>query len=226
MRLLRNILALAPYGKPQATYIAHMTVLLQWLPGRANFTGLEHYGGWSARTHARWFARPFPFVRLAVAALGAVHPRSLWELLIVDASSCLRVVAGPGSGWFRAGMDRAARWGLEVTLLDAMDLEEGGAYFLGTRQSPGIVRSRRETAVDAALSLLREAVAAGARYIFGAHGVAAHGGYSGRTFVEGVRALDPVGRLRKDSVLRFPYAGPHTCRPGRCRQFDGPISPA
>ena len=46
--------------------------LLQWLPGRLNFTGLEHYGGRPARTPARWFARPFPLARLAVAALGAL----------------------------------------------------------------------------------------------------------------------------------------------------------
>ena len=60
MRLLRNILALAPCGKPQGTHFAHVTALLQWLPGRLNFTGLEPCGGRSARTHVRWFARPFP----------------------------------------------------------------------------------------------------------------------------------------------------------------------
>ena len=40
--------------------------------------------GEPARTHARWFARPFPFARLAVSALGAVHPRSMWELLVLE----------------------------------------------------------------------------------------------------------------------------------------------
>ena len=33
--------------------------------------------------------------------------------------------------------------------------------------------------------------------------------------------LHAVGRLRKDTVLRFPYTGPHERRPGRRRQFDG-----
>ncbi|MYA03371.1 MAG: hypothetical protein F4Y37_01975 [Caldilineaceae bacterium SB0664_bin_22] len=80
---------MAPCGKPQAAHFAHLVALLQWLPGRLNFTGLEHYGGRSARTHARWFARPFPFARLAVAALGALHPRvseGLGELLVLDTS--------------------------------------------------------------------------------------------------------------------------------------------
>ena len=71
MRLLHNILALAPCGKPQAVHFAQVTVL----PGRVNFTGLDDYGGRSARTHARWFARPLPSVRLTVTALGAVYPR-------------------------------------------------------------------------------------------------------------------------------------------------------
>lgn len=45
MRLLRNVLALALCGKPQADYLAH----------------------------ARWFVRPFSFARLAVVALGALY---------------------------------------------------------------------------------------------------------------------------------------------------------
>ena len=129
-------------------------------------------------------------------------------------------------------MARAARWGLEVTLLAAVDVEEGGAYPLCARQSPGAVRSRRQacgtntgrdTAAEVALALLGEAVEAGARKTLGARWVAVDGGYSNRTFVEGVRKLDlhTVGRLRKDAVLRFPYTGPHERRPGRKRQFDG-----
>ena len=129
-------------------------------------------------------------------------------------------------------MARAARWGLEVTLLAAVDVEEGGAYPLCARQSPGTVRARRdacgadtgrETAAETALALLGEAVAAGAKKTLGARWVAVDGGYAGRPFVEGVRALDlhTVGRLRKDAVLRFPYTGPHERRPGRKKQFDG-----
>ena len=38
----------------QVAHFAHLIVLLQWLPGRLNFTGLEHYGGWSARTCSGW----------------------------------------------------------------------------------------------------------------------------------------------------------------------------
>ena len=45
MRLLRNILALMPCGKPQASHFVHVTELLQWLPERVNFTNLEHYSG-------------------------------------------------------------------------------------------------------------------------------------------------------------------------------------
>ena len=236
MRLLRTLLALMPCGKPQAAHFAHLVALLQWLPGRLNFTGLEHYGGRSARTHARWFARSFPFARLAVAALGALHPRvreGLGELLVLDASFVSKSGGGTwGTGWFWSGMARAVRWGLEVTLLAAVDVEEGGAYPLCARQSPGTVRARRqacgaatgrETTVDVGLSLLREAVAAGALDSLGTRWVAADGGYASRTFVEGVRALDlhAVGRLRKDAVLRFPYTGPHERRPGRRRQFDG-----
>ena len=63
MRSLHNILALAPCGKPQAAHFGHLVELLLWQPERVNFTNLERCGGRSARTHARWFARDFPFAR-------------------------------------------------------------------------------------------------------------------------------------------------------------------
>ena len=61
----------------------------------------------------------------------------------------------------------------------------------------------------------------------GARWVAVDGGYSSRTFVEGVRelGLHTVGRLRRDTVLRHRYTGPHECQPGRRRQFDGRFDP-
>ena len=65
---------------------AHMVALLQWLPGRVHFSDLEFYGDRSARTHACWFARSFDAARRAVVALCTVHPRSQWELLVLDAS--------------------------------------------------------------------------------------------------------------------------------------------
>ena len=233
MQLLRNILAWMPCGKPQAAHFAHLVELLQWLPERVNFTNLEHCGGWSVRTHARWFARAVPFARLAVAALGILRPRPVGELLALDASFVPK--SGDrtwGLGWFWSGMARAARRGLEVSLLAVVDVEAGGAYPLCARQSPGATPSRREacgaapgreTTVDAGLALLRAAVDAGAKAILRVRWVAADGGYSTKTFVEGVRALGlhTVGRLRRDMVLRFRYTGPHARRPGRKRQFDG-----
>ena len=72
MRLLHNILPLAPCGKPQAAHFAHLVELL---------------------------ALDASFV-----------PKSgdqTWDL-----------------GWFGSGMARAARRGLEVSLLTAVDAEE------------------------------------------------------------------------------------------------------
>ena len=111
MRLLHNILALAPCGKPQAAHFAHLVELLLWQPERVHFTNLERCGGGSARTHAHWFARDFPFARLAVAALGAAHPQPVGELLALDASFVPKsgneagAWAGFGAAWpaLRAG---------------------------------------------------------------------------------------------------------------------------
>ena len=226
MRLLCNILALMPCGKPQASFIAHALALLQWLPGRVNFTNLAAYGACSARTCARWFARPFPWARLAVAALCVGHPRRCWEALAVDATFVRKSGRATwGADWFWNGMAQAAQWGLEVTLVAAVDPEEGGAFPLCARQSPGRDGTDAEptTPTAVALALLREVQAAGAGNSLGVRWVVADGGYSSRPFVEGVQALGlhAVGRVRRDFVLRHRYTGPHPRRRGRRQQFDG-----
>lgn len=228
MRLLCNILALMGCGKPQADFMAHVLVLLQWLPGRVNFTHLAYYGGRAARTYARGFGRPFPWARLAVAALCAGHPRGRFCAVAVDASHLHKSGHETwGVGWFWSGMAKAVQWGLEVTLVAAVDPEEGGAFPLCARQTPGrdgtTDAAQPATPVAVALALLREVQAAGAGRSLGVRWVVADGGYSHRTFVEGVQALalHAVGRLRRDFVLRHPYTGPHPRRPGRRRQFDG-----
>ena len=137
MRSLHNILALTPCGKQQTDRIAHL-VLLQWQPERVDFNNFERCGGWLACTETRWFARDFPFSRLAVAALGAARPRPVGERLVLDLSFVPpERVPELGVGCFWSGMACAARQGLEVSLLTAVDVEEGSAYPLCARQSPG-----------------------------------------------------------------------------------------
>ena len=232
MRLLRNILALTPCGKPQASHFAHVTGLLQWLPGRVNFTTLEHYGGRSARTHARWFARPFPFARLGVASLGAVHPRDRWELLALDASFVAKsgdqtwARAGFGAAWpappagaWRLRCWRRWTWRRAAPIPSVPGNPRAPSGRAGRRAGPTPVGRRPRCGPGPAGrgSRGRGPETLGARW------VAVDGGYARRPFVEGVRQLDlhTVGRLRKDAVLRFPYLGSHERRPGRKRQFDG-----
>ncbi len=162
-----------------------------------------------------------------MAALCAGHPRGHFCAVAVDATFVRKSGRQTwGADWFWNGMAQVAQWGLEVTLVAAVDPEEGGAFPLCARQSPsreGTEAAAPATPVAVALALLREAQAAGAGAYLGVRWVVADGGYSSQPFVEGVRALDlhAVGRLRRDFVLRHAYTGPHPRRPGRRRQFDG-----
>ena len=131
MRWLHNLLPLAPCGKPQAAHFAHLVDLLLRLVG-AHPCALV-CAGFSLRPPGR-------------GCPGGGDPQLVGELLALDASF---VPKGGnetwGLGWFWSGMARAARRGLEVSLLVTVDAEEGGAYPLCARQSPGAVPSRRQT---------------------------------------------------------------------------------
>ena len=108
--------------------------------------------------------------------------KGLGELLSLDASFVSKSGRKTwGVGWFWSGMARTVRWGLEASLLAAVDVDEGGAYPLCARQSPTAGRARGkkpdgETAAEVGLALLREAVAAGAGEQPGTRWVAVDGG--------------------------------------------------
>ena len=111
---------------------------------------------------------------------------------------------------------------------------------LGNGLVPGgmarAVRSRREvcgaitgweTAVDAALALLREVVTAGAKDILGAYWVVVDGGYANRTFVKAVRKQEMWTCTTGSYTARSGIAGCRWCmfcpagqRRRRCR---GPL---
>ncbi len=127
MRLLRNAFALTPCGKPQAAHFAHVTELLQWLPGRAHFTDLKQLRGGRSAYPCALVCAALPLRASGRGHLGVGASAGLGELLVVDASFVSKSGRGTwGTGWFRAGMARAVRWGLEVALLAAVDVGEGG----------------------------------------------------------------------------------------------------
>ena len=149
------------------------------------------------------------------------------ELLVLDASFVSKSGRW-GAGWFWSGMARAVRWGMEVTLPAAVDIEEGGTYPLCARQSPGTVRARRQTCgvttgrattVEVGLSLLREAVAAGAKDRLGVRWMAADGGYASRTFW---RACAPWTCTRWADCARMRFSASPT---PSSRTAIGPLPP-
>ena len=212
MQLLRNILALCPAANRRRTTSPTWWNCRSGLPERVNFTNLEHCGGWSVRTHARWFARDFSFAHLAVAALGRRTRSRSGNCGLWTPASCPRAGTGPGAPGLvleQHGPRRAAGAGGFPT--------GGGAYPLYARQSPG------ETTVDASLALLREALNAGAEEILRVRWVAADGSYSTKTFVEGCgpwASTTAQGRLQTKLVLSFQ----HSLRSPLLGPSAGPVS--
>jgi hypothetical protein len=69
-----TLFAIDPEMVPERIY----RIYRDRFPIEFNFRDAKQHLGLAAcqaRIHARWFARPFPFARLAVAALGALRPR-------------------------------------------------------------------------------------------------------------------------------------------------------
>ena len=225
MHLLPILLSSMPGSKHQQKFLTHLMELLPALPGRVNFSDLSRYGGLSARTYARWFARGLEFTRQTLGFLCLAVPADHFLVWAVD--GCFLPKSGKhtfGLGRFWNGCQSRVAKGLEQSCLALVDVTEGAAYAVSAQQCPPPdpqAPSCTRTSLVQALGQLREARAVAHRPAVG-H-VVADGAYSTQTFLQGLGelGLQAIGRLPRNACLRYPYLGPRRRGRGRPRRFDG-----
>ena len=208
--------------KPQRTFLIAFISTLCRCFGRATRANIARLGGPAERTQARWEQEPLDFPALTLKALEiegvSTHPMAA----VMDASFLPK--AGKhtwGLGKFWNGCHARVERGLEISTLGLVDLEEGTAYALETRQTPAALTGE-ETRMDAYLQQfvdMKEQLPKQVRHLL------VDGGYTKRGFIDGVEdaGFDTVGKLRKDADLWYPYTGPHEKRRGRPQKYDGKV---
>ena len=199
------------------------TLLIVW--GRATFTNLSRYSDLNEKTYRRHYAKPADFESVHRELIDQSSAAPTERIAATDCSFV------PKSGKKTEGLDQffngshgKCERGLEWSLLSVVDLTQNSAYTLNAQQTPAQLSRCDETAdqatrIDWYLKQIKQArgsFPADIKYL------AADAYYSKKKWVDGIVALHlhAVGKLRRDSRLRYFYTGPQKPR-GRKRKYAG-----
>lgn len=209
--------------KPQFEFMSRLIGALSAFDGHATMANLSRYGAGSARAIARWCRHPFGFTafNLTMLALAGVLEN---ETLLAVLDCTFLPKSGKstwGVGKYYNGCASRPEWGLEACVLGLADLEENTAYTVDACQTPAEL-PEGWTRMDFYLSVVRRSAS---QLLEHTQHLLIDGGLSSQTFIDGVvdLGLHPVGKLRRDSRLRYLYDGPRREGPGRPRLYDGQV---
>ena len=140
-----------------------------------------------------------------------------------------------GLGSFWNGCHSRSERGQEISVVAWIDISANTAYALSVEQTPGDEGKSNSNRKAKAKIKGDKSPSRNVYYLDQVRRVAAQvnspslkylltdGAYSNKDFIDGVVAtgLHQIGKLRRDSVLRYLYEGPRRPGPGRTKRYDG-----
>lgn len=135
--LTKKILNKMPgINKWQYVFMIEILGLYLSIKGRINFLQLGRYGKHGEQRYRSRFAKAFDFLLFNAEMLnrrGSGHYTIAFDPSYVRKSG----KATPGVGYFWSGVAGRAKWGLEISGIAAIDMEESTAFHLEAVQTPG-----------------------------------------------------------------------------------------
>lgn len=216
----KNILDKMPsIGKWQYRFILEIFGLFLSIKGRLTFLGLARYGEHGEQHYRSQFAKEFDFLAFNTEL---VNQHGSNHLVIAFDPSYVQKAgkATPGVGYFWSGVAGRAKWGLEISGIAAVDIENHTALHLEAVQTPSEMESQSlvdhygDVLVQRKLALLSIS-----RY------VVADAYFSKYGFVSKLidNGFEIVSRLRDDADLAYKYTGKQKEGRGRPRKYDGKV---
>ena len=204
-------------NKWQSHFIVEVLILFLSIKGRLNFLQLSRHSQYNEQRFRNQFNKPFDFLNFNK------------ELLIEHASQHVTIAfdpsyisksgkATPGVGYFWSGVAGKAKWGLEISGIGAIDIENHTAFHLEAVQTP----SKVENLVEYYAQILidrKSTLHSISKY------VVADAYFSKHKFVSLLcdNNFHVVSRLRDDADLMYLYIGKKKAGKGRPKKYAGKI---
>ena len=205
--------------KWQYDFLVEVFVLFISIKGRLNFLQLGRYGNFSEQHYRNQFNKPFDFLTFnkhLAKQHGGKHLTIAFDPSYVAKSG----KATPGLGYFWSGVASKAKWGLEISGIAAIDIENHTAFHLEAVQTPNDLWS--ESLLDHYANTLiqrKSSLMDLSRY------VVADAYFSKYGFVCSLsdHGFEVVSRLRDDADLRYKYIAEQSTGRGRPKKYDGKV---
>ena len=218
MEILDSILSqMSTVKKAQRNFIASLLMNLMCMRGKATYSNLSRNSDYHEKTYRRWYKRDFDFAKFNQTALKPLANRRL--IAVQDCSFIGKSGKHTyGLGKFYNAKQGKAEKGLEISTLALVDVDYNTAYNLSTRQTCPDTNDNRVQQYLSHLEQDRKLLPESVRYL------AVDAYYTKSKFIDGATnlELDLIGKLRRDSHLRWLYQGEQ--KPlGRTKLYDGKV---
>jgi DDE superfamily endonuclease len=216
------ILRLMPgINKRRQKFLTHLTMLYLRMRGRTNFLMMSRYGTYHEQTYRQNFVKPHDFAGFNYALIKKYCSANLiWAFDPSYLSKSGKHT--PGVGYFWSGSASKVKWGLELSALAVVDLENSTAMHYDcarTAWAKGDEKLR-----EYYIRFIRERVAEMLKL---SNKIAFDAFFSKKEFVDSMCLLGLVmiSRLQKNAYLRCAYLGAQKEGQGRKKEFGGRIDP-
>ena len=208
--------------KRRRDFLIHLVGLYLSMRCRKNFLMLERHGQYSEQTYRQHFSRSHDFKSFNRELIRSYCGQEL--VWVFDPSYISKSgKKTPGVGYFWSGCASKMKWGLELSALGILDIENRTAmHYYAERTTPikgeESLRSYYAKLITAqAPELLKMS-----RYI------AFDAFFSKNTFVTSIceAGFVLISRMQRRSYMRYAYSGPHSGGKGARKKFDGKVDEA
>lgn len=213
------LLQMQGVNKWQSDFILEILGLFLSIKGRLNFLQFSRHSKYYEQHYRNQFDKPFDFLcfnKELIAQHAGKHLTIAFDPSYVSKSGKYT----SGLGYFWSGVAGKTKWGLEISGIAAIDIDNHTAFHLEAVQTPGELKS--ESLLDHYASILlqrKQMLLSISKYVVADAYFSKHG------FVSKLsnNGFHTVSRLRDDADLKYKFMGKQKTGKGRPKKYDGKI---
>jgi len=205
-------------NKWQRDFLVHLFSTFMIVRGRYNFENLSRYGGLNECIYRSWYSKSFNFMEFNLTLLDGLEKEE--RIVVFDPSYLPKSgKKTAGLGYFWSGCAGSVKRGIEI----------GGFASVGLYTQTALHLTALQTLKDKSVSFLdyyAQQFKSQAEELRKVSSIAVFDAYFSREpFVSAITELDftVVSKLAKNAVLKYPYLGKRTGKPGRPQKYEGVV---
>jgi hypothetical protein len=207
-------------NKWQYDFILEIFGLFFSVKGRLNFLQLSRYSNHNEQRYRNQFSKPFDFLSFnkeLVLEHGGKHLTIAFDPSYVSKSG----KATSGVGYYWSGVAGKTKWGLEISGIAAIDIDNHTAFHLEAIQTPNNLKNESllEHYANIIIQRKKELLCI-SKYVVADAYFSKHGFISTLSS----NGFETVSRLRNDADLKYLYKDEQKKGKGRPKKYDGKIN--